>query len=519
MTPQLVILFVLCVISGITSILTFGWATPFAPLCAGIFLSAIMSGWFGRQHEGVMVGNGNVPWPWTNSVVAIGVFFLHYIPIAWGWWEYPGWFAWCVIGALACAAIFILYPSRRTPPGAYFWGFLTALGGIMLRWGLYYMQDWMTTHSGSTSSAGLAFIMTATTIGIVGSLVLLITMAVRLSEKNVIFFRLPGPGMLKYILSGSTMVGAVADLTGVPLSPVPVPADRQGDLTATWRWMLGNLRRRGDPRAFLTNHVWVGPAFFYPGIPFFTVVGNLIHAILPRLGTEYATLQQMPDRDFKKGPFSTGQGGPELEVTVGFNMRLINPFVLWGQENWNESLDHLMDVFTADLVSVIGDRLYGVHGSLIGRNLPNGGRVPGIAVEGIPARAQTRIHFGNEAIDPIQVVAFLVAAFERGVAETIGMMVTSVRVKDVDVSALVRGINDEMVKTWAERSLAEAKAETIRLTAGAQVQALMDAAEHHGVPEADRGKILMEAAKFYFLSGDADGAILGVLANTRTGSR
>lgn len=514
-----------------------GLNTPYLPLVLGVGATATLIAYMARQREGLAdivseepghAGGGHghgrrrrpaheeeVPprplYNWWAMVLGVILFIVHYWPVAWSWWNDADYAIPTLTLWVGLWAIFILYSSRITPPAALYWAWLSAWGASWLRWGFYWTFLAGAGQTGATETGVMALWVIAMDAFIIATVTWVIVQSARLSEKNRIFFRLNRPGVVKAVMMGSTVQIFIGDLTGVPRARELVPANiRRRGVRAIWQWMCESPVRRVDPRPFLTQWAWVGPAFFYPGIPYFTRMASLVAKLFGQSHDEgggqnhaapigeFAELRVMSNIDSEVPPVPTGPGGPELSLKVGVVLQNGCPPLNWTTPDLDHWLEHEVETLVANLARVVGTFLYGFTGD------------PALLGAGLPARPETQMNPAMEPVPP-QAVANLLQHFQDEM-QRVGFRVHQIVLKDVNLSGNIEKILEDRIAVHVRRQAATEQAETVRLVARGQLDAFMEAAAAGGgIPDNVRGDILKELAKLFFLQGSETAGLLGVV--------
>ncbi len=542
----------------------YGLDSAVPPLFLGAGATAAVIHWLVRPHEGAVLirpngghgGHGHgghahgphrpivIEPVWETILIGVFIVFpLYYVPWGFGFWNYPSLFGiqnpikLAMILQVGVFTLFMLKVSRITPPGAWYWGVLTALGGFIIRWSWHWAdygaQQIELVFSGSSDAYSYSMIgyivFFATSMCLVfGPEIFLIITSVKLAGMNYIFFQVHLPGMMKAIQGGSTVTHFVGDTTGVPFpeEEMPEALAMSGDVDAMWAWMRLNPLKRVNIRHFLSQIFWVGPGFIYPGIPGFTKIAQLLsklffgtqhshveedhsshdhgdhghgvpsHAIVghPFKG-EYADMRVQANIDAFVGPLSTGPGGPELTLKFGVVLQLGCPPYAWRTPDLDHWLEHATERLGADVTKAIGAMLYAYIGPVedLAHGMdPRGASTMAPAMTGIPANHDIPHiveHFIGHLLD-------------------VGFVTHEVILKDVNVSGGVDAILSERLRTHIRQTVAIEAADTEKKLIAAKLSAFTEAAggkdEHGNAVEVDpkvKADLVGMLAKWYFLGG------------------
>jgi hypothetical protein len=275
-----------------------------------------------------------------------------------------------------------------------------------------------------------------------------------------------------------------------------------------------------DPRPFLNDAQWILPGAFFGGVPGFAIPELMVAEIFnrnhgnggnghaagghgdhkqpdaPRPG-EYGTLQVIPDVDMIVGFVPTSMAGPEIRLKIGVSLRAVGLPYLFHVDSLDHQLEHAAEILGQALAGSVGTWLYGLTGHLYE-----------FARRGAPRRPRTPLAPGDEPISDIPAeVGNHLDHFVHHMHE-VGIHVIELRLKDVDLPDNIRQVSDERLTVFIQQTVAKAKADILRQTRMAEMEAFLDTAKLSD--EKVRGDVVKELAKFYFIQGTDMAALLGV---------
>lgn len=435
------------------------------------------------------------------------VYSLYTIPIMHSWWNYRALAIPTGIVWVAVFALFALAPSKPFPPAAIFWGPLAALGADILRWGLFGLVAVGSVDSGLAGTGLMFAFWLALALIITVVVVFVVVMASKISKGNKILFSIQTSHLLG-VKSGESVGHFIAELTGVPTAvEAPPAAVRNRGLEAVWAWMLADRAKRMDIRPFLSNWAWIGPAFAYMGIPYFTTLVRM-QLIDVHPGHGHAkSLQEcrvMPNLDLKgKESIPAGVSGVEFLLKIGVVLQLVNPFRALSTPDVDHTLEHAYETLCADLARAIGTGIYGFTGPLA------------MLAERIDGLPETILSPATGNIDGVHGILEILAKFEHHM-NAIGYHVREITLKDVDVPESMRSLLLESAHAHLRARIAPAQAAALKAIAGAQIGAFLDNAHIDELDPDQKKAIIVQLAQFYFLR-DAGGSAqaLGILVGAR----
>lgn len=320
-----------------------------------------------------------------------------------------------------------------------YWGTRSAFGAIVLWWGLQAMQWCQVNLTGITSSLAQAGWIFATVLAICGTIGWKVWRDMANADQDFWYSALDLEGGWKAFGSGGDVSHFIGNFTGVAEATVPLPLwpglwwVLTRNYTAIWAWQLVDLERRGDPRWFCNDLMWVGPGFCMPGIPLYTRIkvlsGSLWELVskVPAVAKatkdaagvqKFGTFVTIPNLKVEKNDLYADT--IEVDIRFSYGLRIMMPFMMWNSTGWGEVINDVFDTLASAICTIRGF-------SVVGLKCP-------IADIGNfwPGRQATGIHPQVDALPAVPGIDVADEQAVRDVAQQTGGLITDRKLEDAD---------------------------------------------------------------------------------------